>query len=59
MQFQKNYKILEITSRSNKGGMFAETSKYHNGAKRGCLHVPKGDNKGGWATLKKKLHEFF
>lgn len=39
--------ILEITSRSNKGGMFVEISKNHNGAKHGCLHVPEDDNKGG------------
>ena len=51
-QFHKNYKILEITSRSNKGGIFAEILsitmeifEYHNGAKGGCVCVPEVDNK--------------
>nr|POF06265.1 hypothetical protein CFP56_75259 [Quercus suber] len=58
-RFRENYKILELTSISNKGGMFAKISEYHNGAKRGCLRVPEGGKKGGWATLEKKLCAFF
>ena len=36
-----------------------EISEYHNGARRGCLCVPKGRNKGGWAFFEMKLCEFF
>ena len=57
--FHENYKILECSSRLNKGGFFVEISEYHNGARRGCLHVPEGLHKGGWAFLQKKLSDFF
>ena len=33
--------------------------EYHNGARRGCLCVPEGRNKGSWAFFEMKLHEFF
>ena len=46
-RFHENYKILEFSSRSNKGGIFVEISEYHNGARHGCLRVPEGFNKGG------------
>ena len=36
-----------------------EISKYHNRARRGCLCVPEGRNKGGWAFFEMKLREFF
>nr|POE64321.1 hypothetical protein CFP56_49863 [Quercus suber] len=58
-QFHENYKILECSSRLNKGGCFVEISEYHNGARRGCLHVPEGFHKGGWAFLERKLCDFF
>nr|POF10255.1 hypothetical protein CFP56_49590 [Quercus suber] len=57
--FHENYKILECSSRLNKGGYFVEISEYHNGARRGCLHVPEGFHKGGWAFLERKLCDFF
>nr|POF09828.1 hypothetical protein CFP56_63632 [Quercus suber] len=58
-RFHEQYKILEFSSRSNKSGLFLEISEYHNGARRGCLYVPEGRNKGGWAFFELKLHEFF
>nr|POE97245.1 hypothetical protein CFP56_60347 [Quercus suber] len=57
--FHEQYKILEFSSRSNKSGLFLEISEYHNGARRGCLCVPEGRNKGGWAFFELKLREFF
>ena len=36
-----------------------EISEYHNGARRGCLRVPKGFHKGGWSFLERKLSDFF
>ena len=36
-----------------------EISEYHNGARRGCLHVLEGFHKGGWAFLERKLSDFF
>ena len=36
-----------------------EIFEYHNGAKGGCVCVPEVDNKDSWATLEKKLCEFF
>ena len=36
-----------------------EISEYHNGARRGCLHVPEGFHKGGWSFLERKLSDFF
>ena len=50
---------MEITSRSNKGGVFVEISKYHNGARRGCLRVPKGTKIGGWALFGTRLCDHF
>ena len=50
-RFHENYKILECSSRLNKGGCFVDISEYHNGARRGCLRVPEGFHKGGWAFL--------
>jgi len=44
-RFRENYKILEFSIRSNKGGTFVEISEYHNGARYGCLHVLEGVNK--------------
>ncbi|KAK9997579.1 hypothetical protein SO802_022265 [Lithocarpus litseifolius] len=58
-RFHENYKILECSSRLNKGGFFVEFSEYHNGARRGCLRVPEGFRKGGWAFLERKLRDFF
>ena len=58
-RFHEQYKLLEFSSRSNKSGFFVEISKYHNGARRGCLCVPEGRNKGGWAFFEMKLREFF
>ena len=58
-RFHEQYKILEFSSRSNRSGLFVEISEYHNGARRGYLCVPEGRNKGGWAFLEMKLHEFF
>ena len=58
-RFHKNYKILECSSRLNKAGCFVEISEYHNGARRGCLRVPEGFHKGGWAFLERKLCDFF
>ncbi|KAL0002319.1 hypothetical protein SO802_016100 [Lithocarpus litseifolius] len=58
-RFHENYKILECSSRLNKGGFFVEISEYHNGARRGCLRVPEGFHKGGWAFLERKLRDFF
>nr|POF25604.1 hypothetical protein CFP56_28102 [Quercus suber] len=58
-RFHERYKILEFSSRSNKSGLFVEISEYHNGARRGCLCVPEGRNKGGWAFFELKLREFF
>nr|POE94931.1 hypothetical protein CFP56_64998 [Quercus suber] len=58
-RFRERYKILEFSSRSNKSGLFVEISEYHNGARRGCLCVPEGRNKGGWAFFELKLREFF
>ena len=58
-RFHEQYKILEFSSRSNKSGLFLEISEYHNGARRGCLCVPEGRNKGGWAFFELKLREFF
>ena len=55
----ENYKILECSSRLNKGGFFVEISEYHNGARRGCLRVPEGFHKGGWSFLERKLSDFF
>ena len=55
---RENSKLLEITSRSNKGGLFVEISEYHNGARRGCLRVPKGTKIGLGKTtsgLEKKV----
>ena len=57
--FHENYKILECSSRLNKGGFFVEISEYHNGARRGCLRVPEGFHKGGWSFLERKLSDFF
>ena len=54
-RFHENYKILEFSSRSNKGGIFVEISEYHNGTRHGCLRVPGGFNKGGRAFLEVKL----
>ena len=54
----ENSKLLEITIRSNKGGLFVEISKYHNGAKQGCLQVPKGTKIGGWALFGTRLHDY-
>ena len=36
-----------------------EISEYHNGARSGCLQVPKEVKKGGWASLEMRLREFF
>ena len=36
-----------------------EISEYHNRARRGCLRVPEGFHKGGWAFLERKLCDFF
>ena len=58
-QFHENYKILECSSRLNKGGFFVEISEYHNGARRGCLRVLEGFHKGGWSFLERKLSDFF
>ena len=58
-RFHEQYKLLEFSSRSNKSGLFVEISKYHNRARRGCLCVPEGRNKGGWAFFEMKLREFF
>nr|POF08639.1 hypothetical protein CFP56_39757 [Quercus suber] len=58
-RFHERYKILEFSSRSNKSGLFVEISEYHNGARRGCLCIPEGKNKGGWAFFELKLREFF
>ena len=58
-RFHENYKILECSSRMNKGGFFVEISEYHNGARRGCLRVPEGFHKGGWSFLERKLSDFF
>nr|POE98403.1 hypothetical protein CFP56_65581 [Quercus suber] len=57
--FHEQYKILELSSRSNKRGLFLEIFEYHNGVRRGCLCVPEGRNKGGWAFFELKLREFF
>ena len=38
--FRESSKNLEITSRSNKGGLFVEISEYCHGTRRGCLRVP-------------------
>lgn len=35
--FRESSKNLEITSRSNKGGLFVEISEYCNGTRWGCL----------------------
>nr|POE91495.1 hypothetical protein CFP56_14605 [Quercus suber] len=58
-RFHEYYKILECSSRLNKGGCFVEISEYHNGARRGCLRVPEGFHKGGWAFLERQLCDFF
>ena len=55
----ENSKILEITSRSNKGGLFVEISEYHNGAKQGCLRVPKGTVIDSWALFGTRLRDYF
>ena len=55
----ENSKLLEITSRSNKGGLFVEISEYHNGARRGCLRVPEGTKIGGWALFGTRLRDHF
>ena len=36
-----------------------EISEYHNGARHGCLRIPEGFHKGGWAFLERKLCHFF
>ena len=36
-----------------------EILEYRNGARSGCLRVPKGMNRGGWAFLETKLCIFF
>ena len=36
-----------------------EISEYHNRARHGCLRVPEGFHKGGWAFLERKLCDFF
>ena len=38
---------------------FVEISEYHNGARHGCLRIPEGFHKGGWAFLERKLSDFF
>ena len=58
-RFHEQYKLLEFSGQSNKSGLFLEISEYHNGARRGCLYVPEGRNKGGWAFFEMKLREFF
>ena len=58
-RFHEQYKLLEFSSRSNKSGLFVEISKYHNRARRGCLCVPEGRNRGGWAFFEMKLREYF
>ena len=40
--FHENYKILERSSKSNKGCIFVEILEYHNGARCGCMRVPEG-----------------
>ena len=45
--FRESYKSLEITSRSNKGGLFVEISEYYNGVRRGCLRAPEFVKKAG------------
>ena len=50
-RLHENSKLLEITSRSNKGGVFVEISEYHNGARRGCLWVPEGTKIGCWVLF--------
>ena len=57
--FHKYHKILEFSSRSNKGCLFVEISEYRNGERSGCLRVPKGINMGGWAFLETKQCIFF
>ena len=52
-------KVLEVTSKSNKGGLFVEISEYHNGARRGCVWVLEGVKLGGWALLESRLCGFF
>ena len=36
-----------------------EISKYFYGTRRGCLRVPEGVKKAGWALLHLHLHEYF
>lgn len=52
-------KILEFTSRLNKGGMFVEISVYHNEERRSFLRAQEGVNKGGCTLLEVKLLELF
>lgn len=58
-RLRESSKVLEITSRSNKGGLFVEIFEYHNGACCGCVWVPEGVKLGGWAVLESRLCGFF
>ena len=54
-RLHENSKILEFTSRLNKGGMFVEISVYHNGERCSFLHAQEVVNKGRWALLEVKI----
>ncbi|KAF3946308.1 hypothetical protein CMV_027413, partial [Castanea mollissima] len=56
---RENSKLLEITSRSNKGGIFVEIFEYHHGARWGCPRVPEGTKIGGWALFGMRLRDHF
>ena len=47
----ENSKLLEFASRSNKGGLFVEISKYHNGARKGYLWVLEGTKIDEWTLF--------
>ena len=58
-RLHENSKLLDFTSRSNKGGLFVEISEYHNGTRRSCLWVPQGTNIGNWALFGRRLRDYF
>ncbi|KAK9986819.1 hypothetical protein SO802_031770 [Lithocarpus litseifolius] len=58
-RLRENSKLLEFTSRLNKGGLFVEISEYHNGARKGCLRVLERTKIGGWTLFGRKLRDYF
>ena len=50
---------MECSSRLNKGGIFVEISKYHNGARRGCLRAQKDFVRVAGLFLKGSCVNFF